>query len=405
MSQTAHLQPAPLGLKLAGMLVKPLAEDAEITIRTGDLALRLGQRTGRKFTLVLDKPATIWHMLRNPDPSIGEAYMRGEWELEEGDIGAFLTMLARGRQKLVDVPGGGILFYLMNKRPADYDHDPAHSRKQVQYHYDMGNDLYEAFLDGGMNYSCAFFDRPGMSLRDAQVNKIRTSIDRLDIGPGMRVLDIGCGWGETARMIAEETEAAEVNGITLAENQLMLARERAARMRRPPSFFLQDYREHAATRENHYHRIISVGMFEHVGTERWDDYFAAIHRQLKPGGKALIHSIIRSGEPSTHELSSTWLDRYIFPGGCLGELEDMIEIGERNGLVLDHAPYIHQSRHYAETLRHWRKNFMQNFGHLNHGKYDERFRRMWIFYLAMCEAMFDGCGYRVTQLRFRKASP
>ncbi len=403
--ETASAPPVgeAMRFRLAGVLLRQMVNDARVQIvcEGGGPSLALGKPGAQSFTMTIDRPATLWALMRDPDPGLGEAYMGGRWSLVEGDIGAFITMLARGRQKLFEGPAGGFFTALIGRHPPDYDHGIENSYRQVQHHYDIGNDLYALFLDEGMNYSCAFFETPEQSLRDAQLNKIRIAIRRLDVQPGMKVLDIGCGWGETTRILAGEA-GARAAGVTLAENQLRLAKLRAENMDNPPDYFLQDYREHAAQHQDFYDRIVSIGMFEHVGDKNHDVYFRAVQEQLKPGGRALIHSIVRSGRPSTASLSSPWLDKYIFPGGCIPEVGDIVKGGEKQGLELAHEPYIQPSFHYAETLRRWRANFAANAGRLNPAHYDARFTRMWIYYLAMCEAMFDGCGYRVAQTVFKK---
>jgi cyclopropane-fatty-acyl-phospholipid synthase len=279
----------------------------------------------------------------------------------------------------------------------------AESKDYIQSHYDIGNDLYKSFLDEGMNYSCAFFAGRDISLRDAQLNKIRTTIDRLGIEPGMKVLDIGCGWGEACRIAAAETGAAEVTGVTLAERQLQVARERAQGMENPPSYLLEDYRQHAETHEGHYDRIFSIGMFEHVGGDQYRTYFRAIRRQLAGGGRALVHSILNASMEPGQSLNSPWLETYIFPGGRIPDLSEMLDAAEQEGLKPYHAPYLQPPSDYAETLRRWRANFIRNAGGLDPSEYDDRFRRMWVYYLAMCEAMFEGCGFQVGQVVFEKA--
>ncbi len=396
---------ARMKYRMAGILVGKLVNDCQLTIQCGDgtPSLVFGSRSNKHFIMQIDRPLTLWDIMTDPDPMLGESYMDGRWYLEKGDIGEFVTMLARGRDQFFEGPMGHILGKIINKRPDDYDHSPEASYGQIQHHYDISNDLYRLFLDEGMNYSCAFFEMPAQSLRDAQLNKIKTSIERLDVSEGMKVLDIGCGWGETTRSLAQDKNA-EVTGVTLSKQQFKLGQEKANQMdsKNKPSYYLQDYREHALTHQNYYDRIISIGMFEHVGDKNFGQYFKTVHDQLKPGGKALIHSIVRSGEPSTADLSSPWLDKYIFPGGCLCEIEDMVEEAENQGLSLAHEPFVQDSFHYAETLRRWRANFIENYHQLDSKVYDERFYRMWIYYLAMCEAMFAGCEYRVAQILFTK---
>lgn len=396
---------APWGFRLAGFLFNPLVTGAELEIRaqSDGSRLRLGQAGAQSFVMVIDKPELLGEIVRTPDPGLGEAYMEGRWHLQEGDMGAFISMLGRGREKIMNGPlrpliQGLYRFY----DPPDYAHDVHDCARQVRHHYDLGNDLYEMFLDPSMNYSCAFFDDPHQSLEKAQFNKVRTAIKRLDIRADQQVLDIGCGWGNVCRVIAGETPARAVTGITLAENQLYEAERRSRFMSRRPDFLLEDYREHAARRPCYYDRIVSIGMFEHVGHENNGAYFDAVRTLLKPGGKALIHSIVRSGRATASNVGSPWLDRYIFPGGCIPDLHDMIRHAQNAGLELAHAPYIHESFNYAETLRRWRANFMEGRHRLDPARYDARFQRMWIYYLAMCEAIFDGCGYRVAQVLLRK---
>lgn len=390
--------------RIAGILMNQVLRDARLTVNCRDngAVLTVGKKDGQSFAMVVENSETLWNIIKDPDPGLGEAYMDGKWEMEESDIGAFVTTLARNRQRLFEGPMGAFFTALLNKRPPDYDHSIKINKGQVQHHYDIGNDLYELFLDEGLNYSCAFFEKPTMSLGEAQENKIKTSIERLDVQKGAKVLDIGCGWGAVSCAIAETTEADSVTGISLAENQIEVAKERVIKLGNKISYSLQDYREHAEQNQGAYDRIISIGMFEHVGDKTYNEFFEAVSKQLVPGGKALIHSIVRSGAQSTRKLSSPWLDSYIFPGGCIPYLPDMLAAAKEEGLETVCDPYLHDHFHYAETLRRWRENFLLNAGKLDSAKYDDRFKRMWIYYLAMCEAMFDGCGYQVGQIVFKK---
>ena len=303
-----------------------------VKFRNGISGFTAGDASERHHTVEFDTPATLVSVLRNPDPGLGEAYMDGRWRLSEGDIGAFLTDLARNRQQLTEGPFAKLFGVLVAKRNLDIGHDVEQSRKSAQHHYDTGNDLFERFLDEGMNYSCAFFDRPGMSLRAAQLNKINTTIARLDVRPDMKVLDIGCGWGEVSRTIAAETDAASVAGITLAENQFARAVECAAALgERAPRYHLEDYRVHAARHPGAYDRIVSIGMFEHVGEENYGEYFKAVHDQLTPGGRAVIHTIVRPDHKAVRNLSSPWLGTYIFPGGWIPSLPDVLKSARGRG--------------------------------------------------------------------------
>jgi cyclopropane-fatty-acyl-phospholipid synthase len=340
-------------------------------------------------------------MLSNPDPGVGELYMDGAWRMEEGDLGAFLTMAGRNLQKLLQGNMRFLVTPLLQKRYWRHTRDIAGSAHNAQFHYDIGNDLYECFLDSGMNYSCAFFTDPGMSLREAQINKLRTTLDRLEVRRGMRLLDIGCGWGEMCITAAREQNAT-ATGITLARKQLVIARDRVIGMKNRPTFLLRDYREHAADHERAYDRIVSVGMFEHVGVENYGPYFAAVHHQLKPGGRALIHSIVNAIHDAAGTLRSPWLEKYIFPGGRVPDLHEIMRAATAEGLRIVSKPYLQASSDYAETLRRWRGNFTRNYPLLDPRKYDLRFRRMWEYYLALCEGMFEGCGFQVGQFVFER---
>jgi cyclopropane-fatty-acyl-phospholipid synthase len=379
-------------------------EEMIVRFSNSGLSIKTGKPGGQAFTMQVDNPAVLWDIIKNPDPRLGETWMDGTWDLPEGDLGQFVTMLGRNGEALLKGSAGALIGRALRPPLSDAAHDEANSRDNVRHHYDIGNDLYEQFLDEGMNYSCAFFSQPDMDLRTAQLNKLTTSIERLDVRPGMKVLDIGCGWGELCRMIATHTGAQSVTGITLAENQLAVARERGAAMGESLlSFQLEDYREHAKTHHGVYDRIISIGMLEHVGTDGYQPYFAAIRDQLAPGGRALVHSIVNADTtPNSGKLRSVWLQRYIFPGGEIPELQEMIDAAAQNGLRPAVAPYLQPPAYYAETLRHWRRNFIRNYSNLDSRKYDERFRRMFLYYFAMCEAMFDGCGFQVAQVAFEQ---
>ena len=385
---------------LSGFLLNQIVKDSELSVIRRDNGARLRAGKGAaKFAIEVDDADTIWKIISNPDPGAGELYMDGKWEMMEGDIGAFITMMARNFQNLLASPVNFILSSILKKKLQPRKRDAENSKDYVQHHYDIGNDLYELFLDEGMNYSCAFFDNSAMSLRDAQLNKIRTVIKRLGIPQGAHVLDVGCGWGEAARTVANET-AASVTGITLAANQLDLAKTRAQGMNNAPTFLLEDYREHAAKHPGGYDRIYSIGMFEHVGEDAYDQYFAAIKQQLAPGGKALIHSIVNASRESENLMNSPWLEKYIFPGGRIPDLPEMIDAADKQELRPAIAPYLQPPSDYAETLRRWRKNFVRNADKLDPKKYDARFKRMWVYYLAMSEAMFDGIGCQIAQVVF-----
>lgn len=380
-------------------------------IRSGNLAIcyrdspgiPIGDGDGDFCAIRVDNTRFLRRALAQPDLAVGEGYMDGEWHLQQGDLATCIGRILINQESLLQSPAFRAITAVQNWLSDPHRRNgPARSRSNVMHHYDLGNDLYETFLDEGMNYSCAFFESPAQSLREAQINKLRTSIGRLDIRPGMSVLDVGCGWGELTRRIAQETDAGDVAGITLAEQQYDFARARADavhgnRLR----YRLEDYRDFAAANAERFDRIVSIGMFEHVGRHQFGDYFGAIKRMLKPGGRALVHSIVRPTPGKT----SPWIDRYIFPGGYIPLDRELPNSGIDVGLTLERPVFVHESFHYANTLRHWRRRFNTRGESLDPQKYDTRFRRMWNFYLAASEAAFDATGYYVAQALFRKDRP
>jgi len=361
--------------------------------------VEFGDGTGSRFSVRLNTLRTIFRIVWNPDLGCGESYMDEGWVLEQGDLGGFLKMMCENEEAASRSIPGKILrtasgFMFKGRR-----NNPHKSRQNVAHHYDIGNDLYSDFLDEGMNYSCAFFSEPDQSLRGAQLNKLRTTIRRLAIPEGARVLDIGSGWGELTRLIASESGAGHVTGITLARTQRNLALERAAEIQENrPEYRLIDYRVHAVDNPGAYDRIVSIGMFEHVGAMHFVEFFDSVRRMLADDGRVLVHSIMRVERCET----SAWTQKYVFPGGYIPTLEDTVAAAREAGLQLAHEPFIHDSFHYAETLRRWRRNFNDAWPGLDRTRYDSQFHRMWNFYLAGSEAGFDANGLFVGQILLKQ---
>jgi cyclopropane-fatty-acyl-phospholipid synthase len=267
------------------------------------------------------------------------------------------------------------------------------ARRHVAHHYDLSHEHYRRFLDTDLQYSCAYFADPSFSLEQAQEAKKRHIAAKLLLEPGLRMLDIGCGWGGLALSLAE-MERVEVVGVTLSREQLTIARQRAkqAQLDERVCFTLNDYREI----EGPFDRIVSVGMFEHVGAPNYARFFQKIRELLSPDGIALIHSIGRSNGPT---ITSAWTRKYIFPGGHIPALSEVAPVIERAGLVLTDLEVLRL--HYAETLRHWRERFLAS--HRHDGRiYDERFCRMWEFYLASSELAFRYGGLVVFQAQLAR---
>ena len=397
-----HKEIRPVWLfRIAAPVIGAFAQHGRLQISYRDIdEVEYGDGSGPPYRIRLNTLEVIPKIVMNPDLASGETYMSGGWDLERGDLAGLIGLFTRNEPMASKAVRGRHIRRTAKLLYKARRISPRKARRNAAHHYDIGNDLYEWFLDEGMNYSCAFFETPDQSLRDAQLNKLRTTIRRLEIRPGSRVLDIGCGWGELTRLITDETDSGAVTGITLATKQRDRARRSAgARLEDRLDYRLVDYRIHADENPGRYDRIVSVGMFEHVGAKHFAEYFSAVRRMLANDGKALVHSIMRPKRRDT----SPWIQKYIFPGGYIPTLDDAVAAARAAGLELVREPFIHESFHYAETLRRWRTNFNGAWPRLENSRYDERFRRMWNYYLAGSEAAFDVNGMFVGQVLLRKA--
>ena len=341
-------------------------------------AFTCGDGAGPSAAVVLTDPAAPLRILRDPTLALGELYMEGGLTMERGGIYDVLEIGLRNLE-----PGAAhgwiraqdaLRFAL---RRLHQSNDARKARRNVAHHYDLGNALYELFLDPDMQYSCAYFERPGQSLEDAQRAKKRRIAAKLNLQAGDSVLDIGCGWGGMALYLAEICGAKPV-GVTLSHEQLERARARALAAGVDAQFRLQDYRAVPET----FDRIVSVGMLEHVGAPYLDAFFAQVARLLKKDGAALIHTI---GRPEGPGVTNPWITKYIFPGGYIPALSELARAIERSGLIVCDVEVLRL--HYADTLRAWRERFMARRAEAA-AMYDERFCRMWEFYLAGSEACF-----------------
>jgi cyclopropane-fatty-acyl-phospholipid synthase len=274
------------------------------------------------------------------------------------------------------------------------------ARKNVAHHYDLKDELYELFLDSDKQYSCAYFADPGNSLEQAQADKKAHIAAKLALEPGQRVLDIGCGWGGMA-LYLHQVAGVDVLGVTLSEHQVKIARERAAAagVSDHVKFELRDYRLLDET----FDRIVSVGMFEHVGGKHYDEFFAKCRELMKPDGVMLLHTIGKLGEPSSSP--DPFTDKWIFPGYHLPALSEMTSSSEKVRLIASDVENLRL--HYALTLRHWLDRATKARAKIE-AMYDERFFRMWEFYLAGGIVMFESgaaCNFQVQYVRDRRAIP
>ncbi len=347
------------------------------------------------------------------DPRLGaaEAFMDGKLVIEKGDVMELVQLLRSNKPwerggRLKD-PGLAKQALDLVASNVDRLNMPGRSKSNVAHHYDIGNDLYELFLDEDMQYSCAYwdFDRhgPDMSLEQAQLDKKAHIAAKLDLGPGQRVLDIGCGWGGMALYLHEKT-GAEVLGITLSEEQLKKARERAeaAGVSDKVRFELIDYRLLAEREAGQFDRIVSVGMFEHVGTPQFKTFFRCCANLMTPDGVMLLHTIGRFGRPGK---TDAFTRKYIFPGGYIPALSETLAASEHYRLMVTDIETLRL--HYAWTLREWYKRTVANKDAIV-GLYDERFYRMWTFYLAGATAAFESggmCNYQIQFSRNRRSLP
>jgi len=366
--------------------------DLRITTARG-ATLRFGDGTGQPVAVRFTTAAAQRAVLLNPELKLGECYMDGTFVVDEGTIADFLA-LAMGQAQAA--PGWWIKpleFGRFLKRRWQQLNRRDRSRRNVAHHYDLDGRLYSLFLDADRQYSCAYFENPDQSLDDAQLAKKRHLAAKLLAMPGHRVLDIGCGWGGLALYLAEMA-GANVVGVTLSQEQLGIARGRATEkdLGNRVDFRLQDYRDV----EGSFDRIISVGMFEHVGVGYYDAYFRQCAKVLNDDGVMVLHSIGRSEGPS---VTNPWIAKYIFPGGYIPALSEVLPAIERAGLLVTDIEILRL--HYAETLKNWRARFM---AHREEAEriYDPRFVRMWEFYLASSEMAFREQALCVTQIQLAK---
>ena len=339
----------------------------------------------------INSPWTAFKIGLHPYLYFGEAYMEADLVVEKGALWNLVELIGLNLHNAAD--RGWLSRLLHTVKRFLPGHSLSASRANVAHHYDLSERLYRLFLDEDMQYSCAYFPSPQASLEEAQIAKKDHIADKLFLSPGQSVLDIGCGWGGMALHLAKQA-GVNVTGVTLSTEQLTVAEQRAmapsvnARVR----FELCDYREVTGL----FDRIVSVGMFEHVGLAGFDGYFQTVADRLKDDGVALIHTIGRRGKTGGR---SAWLNKYIFPGGYIPSLSEITDSIEKSDLfITDIEPL---RLHYAETCRHWRARFLEHREEIA-ALYDERFCRMWEFYLCYCELGFRYGDLMVFQVQLAK---
>lgn len=350
-------------------------------------------------TLHIHRWAVCAEVLKSGDIGFAEGYMAGYWDTP--DLAALLRLLIANRTQIEGAIYGhwlGRLVYrikhLLNRN------NRSNSRKNIHAHYDLGNAFYELWLDGTMNYSSAWFDGDKTQpMAEAQKAKVRRALRMVHAQPGDRVLEIGCGWGALAESATTEF-GAHITGVTLSTEQLAFAQARMQQhgVQERADLRLQDYRDIS---DGPYDAICSIEMIEAVGQEYWPTYFQTVSRLLKPGGRACIQSITIDDALFERYLHSTdFIQQYIFPGGCLPSPGEFRKQAQAAGLqVVDELNF---GPDYAETLRRWREAFVDQLDTVRSLQFDDRFIRLWTFYLAYCEAAFDEANIDVVQFTLVK---
>ena len=390
-------------MALIGKLIEKLLKRGSLTIVNSDGSrATYGPGGGKALTIRFLDRKVPFDLVRNVRLAFGEAYMDGRLVIEDGTMLDLLEMVigsnrwedgGRGR-KLIGKSKLSALKALWRRNR------PERARRNVAHHYDLRDELYETFLDADRQYSCAYFTDPGNSLEQAQADKKAHIAAKLDLKPGQRVLDIGCGWGGMA-LYLHRVAKVDVLGITLSEAQLKVARKSAedAGVADHVRFELIDYRDV----DGPFDRIVSVGMFEHVGLAHYDEFFVQCRELLKPDGVMLLHTIGKLG--SANAAPDPFTDKYIFPGYHLPSLSQMVSASEKARLIASDIEMLRL--HYAYTLRHWLERATRARARIE-AMYDARFFRMWEYYLAGGVVLFEhgaGCNYQIQYIRDRNALP
>jgi cyclopropane-fatty-acyl-phospholipid synthase len=356
----------------------------------------IGDGTSPKVAIAPPRLAYLLKILLYPHLFLGESYMNGEWFVTEGDLSDFMCLIFNKRHnkylRLRDRLSGslGIIFFLRQILfPLAY-------RRHVSTHYNINGSFYENWLDLDMQYSCAIFEHEKMNLEDAQNNKMRIIQSRLQLENELNVLEIGCGWGGFSRFIAQNYNLS-LTGITISSGQYYWAEKCKAtldeKIQKRLSYALADYRTFLDDKRNQFDRVVSVAMLEALGLGQIPHFFKTVESVLKPGGKALIHTIIRPYPTHINE----WINRYVFPGSYVPTIADIERAIEKTGLDTENI-FLIEPKQYFMTLQKWRDNFYRAWPNIKNDIYDGRFFRMWDFYLAGVQNNF-----RREQLNFKIA--
>ena len=357
-----------------------------------------GKNPGPDAELRLNNPRAIYRFLFGGNLGFSRAFIDGD--CDSPDIGKFLDFAMANEAMLHSATNwAGALKWVDFLRHKLRHNSREGSKKNIAYHYDLGNEFYRLWLDGTMTYSSALYDKDGMSLEQAQSAKYQRIIDELGIGPDDHILEIGCGWGGFAEH-AVRTTGCRVTGLTLSQEQAAFARKRLenAGLADRVDIRLEDYRDCRGS----FDAIVSIEMFEAVGEEHWPTYFAAVEQLLKPGGRAMIQTItIDERRFEDYRRNADFIQTFIFPGGMLPSFERFKASANKAGLVV--RDWLNFGEHYARTLVTWEEAFLANWRNIQPMGFDERFRRMWQFYLSYCAAGFRAHSIDVFQIQLTKS--
>nr|WP_250809536.1 cyclopropane-fatty-acyl-phospholipid synthase family protein [Neorhizobium tomejilense] len=377
-------------------LLSKIIKTGTLIVRASGGEQRYGGGGGRSVSIRFTDEAAERELAADPPLKLGELYMDGRLVIDDGDIYEFLALIKDNTLSeglTFGMIWRGIARVLVsqfrNRVPIN------HNRRNVAHHYDLDEKLFSLFLDEDWQYSCAYFNPPGISLDEAQIAKKRHIVAKLLAEPGQKALEIGSGWGGMA-MYLSESSGVDVTGITLSTAQLKISNQRAAKrgLANSVRFELQDY--YYLPPDKRYDRIVSVGMFEHVGRLNYQKFFDKVNDVLADDGVMVLHSI---GQPYPALINNPWIEKYIFPGGYIPAISEVMPAIEKAGLLVSDIEIL--PMHYAHTLRHWRERFIANKDKAA-ALYDDRFVRMWEFYLAGSEMAFTHESFFIFQMQIVK---
>ncbi len=384
-------------MKLFGLVFRNLIRTGTLRITDADGTRHIfaGRVPGPSIGITLLDPKLHWRIFLDGEMAVGEGYMNGALTIDDG--ASLIDFLHVIYGNFINAPRHGAFGAVLEAQRMIrrwVSRNPlASSKRNVAHHYDLKDELFDLFLDADKQYSCAYFASPTDTLEQAQINKKRHIGKKLLIKPGMKVLDIGSGWGGMALTLAKDF-GADVTGITLSEHQLAISQRRAAEagLSDRCRFILRDYRNE----EGRFDRVVSVGMYEHVGLRHGQAFFRKVSKLLADDGVALIHTIAKFRDPGP---IPTWTSKYVFPGAYVPTLSEITPAIEKSGLYFSDIETLRI--HYAETLRHWRERL---YAHKNDVEkmYDARFFRMWDFYLTGSEVAFRQGELMITQIQIEK---